>query len=100
MSLGGLHVVTGDFKSHRKFMADDAYGEALDNFVKGCSDMLLTDSKGKILLGKRTVFPQPGELLSLIMQGCHLFRPHALVYMPLPYMVREPSTASILHITE
>jgi hypothetical protein len=66
MSLGGLHVVTGDFTSHRKFLSDEVYAEALDNFVKGCTDMLLTDSKGRILLGKRLVFPQPGTFTNVL----------------------------------
>ncbi|EKX43055.1 hypothetical protein GUITHDRAFT_54381, partial [Guillardia theta CCMP2712] len=51
--------VTGEFKSHRTFLPDDEYGKALDNFVKGCSDMLITDPKGNIFLGKRIVHPQP-----------------------------------------
>lgn len=59
MSLGGLHFVTGEYTSHRSFLPDEQYSVALDNFVKGCSDMLITDSEGRILLGKRNVHPQP-----------------------------------------
>ena len=59
MSLGGLHFVTGEYTSHRSFLPDEQYGVALDNFVKGCSDMLITDKEGRILLGKRNVHPQP-----------------------------------------
>ena len=54
------HHVTGDFTSHRKFLADKEYGEALDCLVKACSDMLLVSPAGKrIFLGKRLVQPQP-----------------------------------------
>lgn len=59
MSLGGMHFVTGEYTSHRTFLPDDQYGVALDNFVKGCSDMMITDSGGKIFLGQRNVHPQP-----------------------------------------
>eukprot|EP00281_Chroomonas_sp_CCMP1168_P035394 CAMPEP_0206242722 /NCGR_PEP_ID=MMETSP0047_2-20121206/17212_1 /ASSEMBLY_ACC=CAM_ASM_000192 /TAXON_ID=195065 /ORGANISM="Chroomonas mesostigmatica_cf, Strain CCMP1168" /LENGTH=225 /DNA_ID=CAMNT_0053667767 /DNA_START=101 /DNA_END=774 /DNA_ORIENTATION=+ len=59
MAMGGFHFVTGPFTSHKSFLPDEQYAVALDNFVKGCSDMLLTDSQGKIFLGYRTVFPQP-----------------------------------------
>jgi hypothetical protein len=54
------HHNTGGFKSHRKFLADKEYGEALDTLVKACSDMLLISPDGKtIFLGKRLVQPQP-----------------------------------------
>lgn len=54
------HHTTGDFTSHRKFLADKEYGEALDTLVKACSDMLLLSPDGKrIFLGKRLVHPQP-----------------------------------------
>jgi len=59
MSVGGYHFVTGSFTSHRSFLPDKEYGVALDNFVKGCSDMLIQNSKGQILTGKRNVHPQP-----------------------------------------
>ena len=35
------HHVTGAFTSHRKFLDDKEYGEALDCLVKACSDLLL-----------------------------------------------------------
>ncbi|KAL7513026.1 hypothetical protein ACHAXN_012322 [Cyclotella atomus] len=51
---------TGSFKSHRTFLPDDQYGIALDNLVKGCTDILLLDPTGnKIFTGKRCVQPQP-----------------------------------------
>mmetsp|Transcript_4178 Transcript_4178/g.9124 ORF Transcript_4178/g.9124 Transcript_4178/m.9124 type:complete len:233 (-) Transcript_4178:351-1049(-) len=61
MLISGIpHHVTGAFTSHRKFLADKEYGEALDSLVKACSDMLLVSPDGsKIFLGKRKVQPQP-----------------------------------------
>ena len=54
------HHNTGGFVSHRKFLADIEYGEALDTLVKACSDMLLISPDGeRIFLGKRKVQPQP-----------------------------------------
>ena len=54
------HHNTGGFTSHRKFLADKEYGEALDTLVKACSDMLLVHPDGaRIFLGKRLVQPQP-----------------------------------------
>ena len=54
------HHNTGGFTSHRKFLADKEYGEALDTLVKACSDMLLISPDGqKVFLGKRKVQPQP-----------------------------------------
>jgi hypothetical protein len=58
-----FHFITstdGSFTSHRKFLSDETYSEALDSIVKGCSDVLIVDStKTKVLLGKRLVHPQP-----------------------------------------
>jgi len=59
MAMGGFHFVTGEFVSHRSFLPDDEFARGLDNFVKGCSDMLVTNSKGQVLTGKRNVHPQP-----------------------------------------
>mmetsp|Transcript_7859 Transcript_7859/g.21426 ORF Transcript_7859/g.21426 Transcript_7859/m.21426 type:complete len:233 (+) Transcript_7859:53-751(+) len=54
------HIISGNFTSHRKFLDDVAYGEALDSIVKGCSDLLVVSADGKsVLLGKRLVHPQP-----------------------------------------
>mmetsp|Transcript_14418 Transcript_14418/g.18249 ORF Transcript_14418/g.18249 Transcript_14418/m.18249 type:complete len:239 (-) Transcript_14418:232-948(-) len=51
---------TGTFKSHRTFLPDDEYGIALDNLVKGCTDILLLDPAGThIFTGRRCVQPQP-----------------------------------------
>jgi len=59
MLVGGYHFVTGEFTSHKSFLPDDEYARGLDTFVKGCSDMLVTNSKGQVLTGKRSVHPQP-----------------------------------------
>ena len=54
------HYDTGGFTSHRKFLADNEYGDALDCLVKACSDMLLVSPDGeRIFVGKRNVQPQP-----------------------------------------
>ena len=63
MLLTGLpHHDTGGFTSHRKFLADKEYGEALDTLVKACSDMLLISPTDKIFLGKRKVHALLGEI--------------------------------------
>lgn len=61
MLLGTVpHHNTGGFTSHRKFLPDKEYGEALDTLVKACADMLLVSPDGKkIFVGKRKVQPQP-----------------------------------------
>lgn len=59
LGAGVPHHTTGGFTSHRKFLDDKEYGEALDTLVKACSDMLLVSEDGKILVGKRNVHPQP-----------------------------------------
>ncbi len=59
--ISALVVFLLQFTSHRRFMPDKEYGDALDNFSKGCSDMLLTDSSGRIFVGRRNVHPQPGN---------------------------------------
>lgn len=51
---------TGTFKSRRTFLPDQTYGVALDNLVKGCTDILLLNPAGThIFTGKRCVQPQP-----------------------------------------
>ncbi|KAL7457965.1 hypothetical protein ACHAWC_009976 [Mediolabrus comicus] len=51
---------TGTFKSRRTFLPDDQYGVALDNLVKGCTDILLLNPSGThIFTGRRCVQPQP-----------------------------------------
>ena len=43
------------------FLPDDQYGVALDNLVKGCTDILLLSPNGeKVFVGKRCVQPQVG----------------------------------------
>jgi ADP-ribose pyrophosphatase YjhB (NUDIX family) len=51
------HFVTGAFTSHATFLPDETYATVLDNVVKGCTDILLVHD-GKVLVGKRGVFPQ------------------------------------------
>ena len=46
MAMGGFHFVTGEFTSHKSFLPDEEYARGLDNFVKGCSDMLVTNRCG------------------------------------------------------
>lgn len=59
-AVGVPHFVTGAFVSRRKFLADKAYGEALDSIVKGCTDLLVTSADGsEVLVGRRNVHPQP-----------------------------------------
>jgi ADP-ribose pyrophosphatase YjhB (NUDIX family) len=59
-AVGVPHFVTGKYTSHRKFLGDKEYGEALDSIVKGCTDLLVTSADGtRVLLGKRCVHPQP-----------------------------------------
>lgn len=53
------HYVTGEYTRNKTFLDDAEYARALDCFVKGCADLLLTDGKGRVLLGKRKVEPQP-----------------------------------------
>lgn len=55
------HFTTGTYTKRSVFLPDDEYGRALDALVKACSDLLLTNSKGQVLLGKRVVHPQPGN---------------------------------------
>lgn len=51
------HFITGTYTCHATFLPDKDYAMVLDNVVKACCDILLV-YKGKILLGKRNVFPQ------------------------------------------
>ena len=53
------HYVTGTYTRNKTFLNDEEYGRALDCFVKGCADLFFTDAKGRVLLGKRKVHPQP-----------------------------------------
>jgi len=54
-----LHFETGSYQKQSVFLPDEEYGRALDTLVKACTDILLTNDKGEILLGKRVVQPQP-----------------------------------------
>ena len=53
------HFVTSEYTRNKTFLGDEEYGRALDCFVKGCADLLLTDDRGMMLMGKRKVHPQP-----------------------------------------
>eukprot|EP00884_Botryococcus_braunii_P007174 jgi/Botrbrau1/16458/Bobra.0142s0054.1 len=54
------HFETGQYQRNNTFLEDDEYSRALDSFVKGCVDLLLTDeSSGEVLLMKRKIEPQP-----------------------------------------
>ncbi|KAJ1486670.1 hypothetical protein T484DRAFT_1943073 [Baffinella frigidus] len=54
-----IHITSGHFTSHKSFLPDDQYGVCLDNIVKGCSDMIVRNPEGEILIGRRNVHPQP-----------------------------------------
>jgi len=53
------HFETGQYQRQFVFLDDAQYSVALDCLVKGCTDMLLVNGRGQILLGKRNVQPQP-----------------------------------------
>ena len=53
------HFVTGSFTSHAFWMEENDYAKGLDNFVVTCADCIVLNSKGQMLLGKRTIEPQP-----------------------------------------
>lgn len=53
------HFETGTHPKKPKFLNDAEYASALDTLCKGCTDLLLTDDAGRVLLGKRIVQPQP-----------------------------------------
>ncbi len=55
---GYHHFVTGDFKSHAKWVSKKEYGMIRDNVVRTCVDCILIN-KGKMLLGKRNIEPHP-----------------------------------------
>ena len=122
-----FQITSGDFTSHKSFLPDDQYGVCLDNIVKvslrktrlgersprlahrssehlhtsliqGCSDMIVRNPEGKILIGRRNVHPQPDwwyvplcapvpsfgmlEMVSghtILRDGSKYLRPHAPV---------------------
>jgi putative hydrolase of the HAD superfamily len=50
---------TGEFVSHRKWLADEEYGVCLDNMVKACVDVFLIHAEtDRVLLAKRNYHPQ------------------------------------------
>ena len=57
---GSVHFNHGGYVRRGRRLNDEEYGLALDSLVKACGDFLLKDPRnGKVLLGKRKVFPQP-----------------------------------------
>ncbi|KAL3816486.1 hypothetical protein ACHAXA_005842 [Cyclostephanos tholiformis] len=54
------HTQSSDRNRKFRFLPDVEYGIALDNLVKGCTDVLLAHPDGKrVFVGKRRVQPQP-----------------------------------------
>lgn len=53
------HFVNGSFTSHAFWMKEEDYSKSLDNFVATCVDCIVLNSKEEMLLGKRTIEPQP-----------------------------------------
>jgi hypothetical protein len=51
------HYETGAYTKNQTFLEDEEYSRALDCIVKGCADVLLRDSEGRILIGYRNVEP-------------------------------------------
>lgn len=51
------HYETGKYLKNNTYMDDEEYARALDTIVKACVDILLTNNKGEILLGKRIIKP-------------------------------------------
>jgi len=51
------HYETGEYAKNSTFLEDEEYARALDCIVKGCADVLLRDSEGRILIGYRNVEP-------------------------------------------
>lgn len=51
------HFITGKYTCNATFLPAKDYAMVLDNVVKGCCDILLMHN-GKVLIGKRNVFPQ------------------------------------------
>ena len=51
------HYETGKYTDNSSFLPDDEYAKILDNIVKACVDVIVTNDKHQILLGKRNVFP-------------------------------------------
>ena len=51
------HYETGHYVKNQTFLEDEEYSRALDCIVKGCADVLLRDSEGRILIGYRNVEP-------------------------------------------
>ena len=53
------HYETGKWRENDTYLSDEEYARALDTIVKGCADVLITDSsgEGKILIGYRNVEP-------------------------------------------
>lgn len=55
----GQHFVEEGFRSHAKFMSEQAYGESLDSLVIACVDIAVINDLGEMLLGLRSREPLP-----------------------------------------
>jgi 8-oxo-dGTP diphosphatase len=54
------HFVEKGYKPHARWVDDKTYADALDNFVLSCVDIILLNTKGEMLLGKRSYYPAKG----------------------------------------
>jgi len=54
------HFVESGFVPHLGWLDDETYSKVLDNIVVTCADVIVLNTKGKILLGKRTYYPAKG----------------------------------------
>lgn len=63
------HFTTGAFAPHCTRLCDDVYAQVLDNVTKCCCDVIITDARGQLLLGRRCV------------RAPHLASPRALLNM-------------------
>ncbi len=49
------HFTTGEFAPHCTRLCDEVYAQVLDNVTKCCCDVIITDERGQLLLGRRCV---------------------------------------------
>ena len=53
------HFVSGEFRSHVRFLPPEKYAVIRDTTVRACVDTLIINQRGEILLGKRAIYPWP-----------------------------------------
>ncbi|MEK6883755.1 MAG: NUDIX domain-containing protein, partial [Nanoarchaeota archaeon] len=53
------HFHEKGFIPHSEFLSEENYAMVLDNVVVTCVDICVINTKGQILLGKRTWYPMP-----------------------------------------